>query len=157
MNWTEAILFAVLLGILFQLIQTKRKERLATSKNLTKEDLDQLAMVYEKVEDSLTQREVFLTKNLKISDLADEIKQNEKIVSRAINHYSDGNFNSLINKFRIDKAEQMILSGEYDHYTIEAIGNECGFSNKVSFYNAFKSLKGMSPKEYWSLEQSKKG
>ena len=117
--------------------------------------MNQLQAVYSKVDRLLLMDKIYLQKNLKLSDLASQINQNEKLVSRAMNHFGQGNFNFIINKYRIDLAEEMISSGEYDHYTIEAIAGECGFSNKVSFYNAFKSHIGMSPKEYWALKQPK--
>ena len=38
--------------------------------------------------------------------------------------------------------------------TIDAIAVECGFSNKVSFYKAFKKMHDVSPKEFKELQNS---
>lgn len=155
MNWTETVLLAGLVSTVYLLIKAKRKKPPAeASRNLTDVDIDQLQEVFQKVEKSMVDDKIFLRKNLKISELAEEVHQNEKMVSRAINHFSSGNFNSMINNFRVEKAEEMISSGEFEHYTIEAIADESGFANKVSFYHAFKGRFGMSPKEYWALKQS---
>ena len=96
-----------------------------------------------------------LNKNLKLSDLAAEIGHNERMVSKAINKFGSGNFNKFINTFRVDHSKNLLIGGEYDHYTIEAIAEESGFSNKVSFYNSFKSHVGMSPSEFKKTKQVK--
>ena len=86
--------------------------------------------------------------------LARELSVNERLVSRAINRFSNGNFNKFINSFRIAHSKELLTGGKFDHYTIEAIADECGFSNKVSFYNSFKSETGMSPKKFRASKQS---
>lgn len=42
----------------------------------------------------------------------------------------------------------MILSNEYNQYTITSIGLEAGFNSNASFYRAFKKECGQSPTEY---------
>lgn len=128
-----------------------------TKKNKGKindEEEKTLKDVYERVMNLLLEEKYFLTKNIKVSDMALKLNCSEKMVSNGINKYGAGNFNNLINTFRISYSKELFDSGKYDHYTIEAIAEESGFSNKVSFYNAFRSDTGMSPKQYKALKQS---
>ena len=114
---------------------------------------EQLKNIYNKTIDLLNDKKYFLNKNVKLSDLATEIGHNERLVSKAINKYGSGNFNKFINTFRVDYSKGLLIGGEFDHYTIEAIAEESGFSNKVSFYNSFKSHVGMSPTEFKKSKQ----
>ncbi|MEM9339774.1 MAG: helix-turn-helix domain-containing protein [Bacteroidota bacterium] len=116
-------------------------------------DEEVVKKTYNKIISLLVEERFFLNKNLKVSDLASKLNQNEKIISRSINRYGNGNFNAFVNSFRVEHAKELLLSGQYDHYTIEAIALESGFANKVSFYNAFKSVTGMSPKEFKAVKQ----
>lgn len=113
----------------------------------------ELKLIYNKTIELLYQNKYFLNKSVKLSNLADEIGYNERLVSKSINKYGSGNFNKFINTFRIEHSKELLTGGEFDHYTIEAIADESGFSNKVSFYNSFKSVVGMSPSEYKKAKQ----
>lgn len=119
------------------------------------DDEEELMMIFNRTIELINSEKYYLNKNLKLSDLAQELSFNERLVSRAINKFGSGNFNKFINAFRIEYSKDLLIGGKFDHYTIEAIAEECGFSNKVSFYNAFKSETGMSPTQFRSVAQSK--
>lgn len=118
-------------------------------------DDEELQEIFNRTIDLIIQEKYFLNKSLKLSDLASELSYNERQLSRSINKFSNGNFNKFINSFRIEHSKELLIGGNFDHYTIEAIADECGFSNKVSFYNAFKSETGMSPTQFRAAKQSK--
>ena len=118
------------------------------------EEEEELRLIFNKTIELITNEKYFLNKNLKLSNLANELSYNERQVSRAINKFGSGNFNKFINSFRIEYSKELLTGGNFDHYTIEAIADECGFSNKVSFYNAFKSETGMSPTQFRAVEQA---
>ena len=118
-------------------------------------EAEELRKIYSETIELICTKKYFLNKNVKLMDLASEIGHNERMVSKAINTHSAGNFNKFINTFRVDHSKNLLTGGEFDHYTIEAIAEESGFSNKVSFYNAFKSQVGMSPSEYKRSKQAK--
>ena len=155
LDWTIPAIAFTISGIF--LIWVRSKLPFFKSKKSTKEtsshDEKLLIMVYEKLVILLEDEKIYLNKNIKVSDLAAELNQNEKMISRAINKYSNGNFNMFVNSFRVAHSKEILVSGKFDHYTIEAIAEESGFANKVSFYNAFKSDTGMSPKQFRALKQ----
>lgn len=58
------------------------------------------------------------------------------------------NFNNYINKYRINDAISMLTNKRYAEMNMEEIGLIVGFSNRQSFYTAFKEITGVSPKVY---------
>jgi len=145
-------IFLVLVGIGIS-IWVNRNRPEEDTQTLSKEEKAELRLIYEKVLSRLQDDQYYLNKSLKLSDLSEEIGERERQVSKAINTFEKRNFNSLVNLYRIKHAQAIMEGGEFSFYTIEAIAEESGFSNKVSFYNAFKSEVGMSPSQYRALKQ----
>ena len=131
---------------------TKYRPKAGNEVNVV-DDEEDLKVIYNKTIDLISNERYYLNKSLKLSDLAAELSYNERQVSRSINRFSNGNFNKFINSFRIEHSKELLTGGKFDHYTIEAIAEDCGFSNKVSFYNAFKSETGMSPTQFRAVKQ----
>ncbi|MEO9869387.1 helix-turn-helix domain-containing protein [Ekhidna sp.] len=150
MNWTMIAISLTLIGIVL-IWYVKRPKKASSGK--VDIDEEELGMVYNRTIELINERKFYLNKSLKLSDLASELSYNERILSRSINKFSNGNFNKFINSFRIEYSKDLLTGGKFDHYTIEAIADESGFSNKVSFYNAFKSETGMSPTQYRASKQ----
>ena len=69
----------------------------------------------------------------------------ENTISAEISKNKVGNFNDLINSYRITKAKQLLKSSNYNDYTIDAVGLECGFNSKSTFYSAFKKVTNTTP------------
>ncbi|WP_370089861.1 helix-turn-helix domain-containing protein [Ekhidna sp.] len=151
MNWTMIAIGLTLLGI--ALIWYTKYRSLKTTENNEGDDEAELMSIFNKTIELVNTEKYYLNKSVKLSDLAKELSYNERLVSRAINKYGSGNFNKFINSFRIEHSKELLTGGKFDHYTIEAIAEECGFSNKVSFYNAFKSETGMSPTQFRAVKQ----
>ncbi|MEP1118751.1 MAG: AraC family transcriptional regulator [Ekhidna sp.] len=149
-NWTMIAISLTLIGIVL-IWYVKRPKKASSGK--VDIDEEELGMVYNRTIELINERKFYLNKSLKLSDLASELSYNERILSRSINKFSNGNFNKFINSFRIEYSKDLLTGGKFDHYTIEAIADESGFSNKVSFYNAFKSETGMSPTQYRASKQ----
>lgn len=153
------ILFAVLfsaVGVLLIFYSKRKSGKVEKSRPLKKDFNDEgLREAFNKIVDLVNTEKYFLNKNLKVSHLADELGENDRVISKAINKYGNGNFNKFINSFRVEYSKDILIGGKFDHYTIEAIAEESGFSNKVSFYNAFKSETGMSPTQFRAIKQSK--
>ncbi|MEG1544760.1 MAG: helix-turn-helix domain-containing protein [Tannerellaceae bacterium] len=83
--------------------------------------------------------------NLSLDILAKELRMNRTSLSNAINS-TDDSFNVFINKYRIKSAIR-ILSTEADQ-SIENLAIQVGFNNRKSFYNAFKTITGLSPSQF---------
>ncbi len=118
-------------------------------------ELIQLELVYQKVLGKIKDEQLYLNKSIKLSELSGELKLNDKIISKAINIYAKENFNAFVNRFRVAHAATLINSEKFSYYTIDAIAEESGFSNKVSFYKAFKRIETVSPSKYRQNAQNK--
>ena len=153
MNWIMIAISLTLIGM--ALIWYTKSRPKAVSEIDPEIEEKELRRVYNKTIELISNEKYYLNKSLKLSDLATELGSNERQVSRSINRFSHGNINKFINSFRIEYAKELLMCGQYDHYTIEAIADECGFANKVSFYNAFKSETSMSPTQFRAIKQSK--
>lgn len=120
------------------------------------ENHSHLRPVFEKVKGYVEESEIYKNQHVKLSDLAGTLSIPEKQLSQAVNECFGDNINSFINSYRIRLAEAMLVDPAYSYLTIDAIAEECGFSNKVSFYKAFKRTHHMSPKEYKEIQNSLK-
>jgi len=137
----------LILGLILFLFFKKKKN----ARILKLNQINQYEMDFYLIDEWIKKDKKYLDKNIKVQIVATNLNLSEKQVSRAINVISGCNFNLYINKLRIKEAEKMLLAAEYNHYTIDAIGELAGFSNKVSFYNAFKKVTSKSPTEYKKL------
>ncbi|MEO9477313.1 MAG: AraC family transcriptional regulator [Cyclobacteriaceae bacterium] len=114
-------------------------------------DLKLLLPIFNQIKHHIEEHETFKNPHLRLSELSEELSIPEKQISQAVNECANENISSFINSYRIKLAEQLLVDGRFSHYTIDAIAEECGFSNKVSFYKAFKKIHNLSPKEYKTL------
>ncbi len=91
---------------------------------------------------------MYRSATLTISVLAAKLGRNQRMVSAVISHCRNTNFKSYINAMRVEEAISLVAEGWLDTHTIDALATECGFTNRVSFYRAFKQQKGVSPTEF---------
>lgn len=96
------------------------------------------------------QEQPFLHKDFSLQKLADKIGANTVMTSKAINQVLNTSFSDLINEHRVHHFINLAQREEYDHLTLWAIAQDAGFGNKVSFFKAFKKIKGTTPKAFLS-------
>lgn len=58
------------------------------------------------------------------------------------------NFNTVVNRIRIDEAKRLFKDRSKSDYSVDDIGFLSGFANKQSFYTAFKKFVGCTPYIY---------
>jgi YesN/AraC family two-component response regulator len=104
--------------------------------------------IYTQIIEALDKEKLYRKQDLSIFDVADKIQINKTYISHAINKHTGSNFSNLINKYRIDESKELLLNGNFDNYTIEAIANHVGFHSKSSFNSWFKSITGKTPSSY---------
>lgn len=97
----------------------------------------------------LHEEKKYLTQNLKMIDLANELNVSEYKISRAIRyHFEAPNFNHFINSLRIEYAKSLLEQPQSQHWTILVIALESGFSSLATFNRVFKAQLGYSPNEH---------
>lgn len=110
---------------------------------------------YQKINSYIIEKQRFLDPNLSMYFLAEELHISTSHLSKLINNYSGYNFSDYINALRVEQAKELLIDSNFDHYTIIAIGLECGFNSKSTFYAAFKKFTSLTPKEYQERLQLK--
>ena len=116
---------------------------------MTQQQIDELL---EKVNSLTDRRDIISDPDLNLKTIADMAKSNTKYVSFAINKTYNKNFRTYINEKRIMEACRMLTDEEhYGHMTIQAIYEEVGYTNAVSFNRTFKKINGMTPAMYKKL------
>ncbi len=96
----------------------------------------------------MNEEQLFKNANLKSSELAKKIQLTTHQLSQLLNDNLGKNFSSFVNEYRINEAKKMLLSN--GNITLEAIGYECGFNSKSTFYTTFKKIVGKTPSQYKS-------
>lgn len=83
--------------------------------------------------------------DITLEKIANKLNTNTKYLSQIINQTYHQSFPNFINELRVKEARCMLVSKEYNHYTIEAIGQMTGFNSNSSFVMAFKRYTGLTP------------
>ncbi len=58
------------------------------------------------------------------------------------------NFRNLVNKHRIAEAKKRMADSKYANYSLESIGLDVGFGDKVAFRRAFETVEGINLEEF---------
>lgn len=99
--------------------------------------------------DFLDNTNLYLDPDFTIDELAKEIAIQKHILSRIINHDLKLNFYSLLAKYRIDYAKELILKER--NLLLDGIMAEAGFNSRITFNKYFKEFTGLTPSEYRNL------
>ena len=95
----------------------------------------------------LVQQEgLYKNPNLKVATIAKKLHVQPSQVSFLLNHHLGYGFPHFINTYRIEYAKELLHSNE--DKTFEALGYECGFNSKSTFFAAFKKITGMTPSQW---------
>ena len=125
--------------------QTKSPKESYRNSGLKEEDINR---IFEKLEDYITQNKPYLDENLNLFTLAQQIDVSTNQLSQVINQKTSSNFFNYINQYRIEAVKQKLKDPAFEHYSILAVGFDCGFRSKSSFNKIFKDLEGITPSEY---------
>ncbi|GGF30715.1 helix-turn-helix domain-containing protein [Echinicola rosea] len=101
-----------------------------------------------KLSDHIQNNTPYLNQGYNLKDLSDDLNVPLYIISSFINKEKGLNFNDFLNKYRIEYCKEKIKNGEWKNITLEALGYDCGFSNRNSFTSAFKKWVGKTPSEF---------
>jgi AraC-like DNA-binding protein len=112
---------------------------------LTQERITQIGTI---IKEHLETKKPFLQHGYSLKMLSDETHVPLHHLSAFINQYYKMNFNDLINAYRILTCVEKLLRKEWKHKKLEAIANECGFSNRNTFTTAFKKVTELNPSEF---------
>lgn len=116
---------------------------------------EKIYSIQNQIYELLEKEKTYLIPEYSITDLSNQIGVASNIISMVINSKIQLTFPELINKYRVEKAKQLLLNMKKNKSTIETIAYDCGFSNRTSFYTSFRKFTNQSPSEY--LKETEKG
>lgn len=103
---------------------------------------------FDKTKNHIINNKLYLDPLLSMEVIADELGMSKSYISKLINSYSNYNFSDFVNSLRVEQAKKFLSDNEFSQYTIVAIGLECGFNSKSTFYSAFKKFTSESPSTF---------
>lgn len=104
--------------------------------------------VLQKMDVLMNEKKIYLSEDLSLYDLAQELDINKNYLSHIINDSLDTNFYNLINSYRIEEAKKMLTDSNYENLSVEGIAQSVGFKSRSVFYPVFKKFVGETPTEY---------
>ncbi|TVR40953.1 MAG: AraC family transcriptional regulator [Cryomorphaceae bacterium] len=107
-----------------------------------------LQAIAERVTFLLKEEKVFLNPELTLRGLAEKCDEKSYLVSQAINQCLGKSFFELINSYRVEEAQRLMLDSKHDHLSLLGVGFEAGFNSKTTFNTTFKRITGMTPNEF---------
>ena len=113
------------------------------NKKISEEEAEAIAL---NLNELFKEKELHKNQHLKLSDVARELNVTPHYLSQYLNDNLGQSFSAVVNAHRINAAEEMMKKNH--HFTLEAIGYECGFKSNSAFYAAFKKIKKVTPARY---------
>lgn len=104
--------------------------------------------LFQLLTDRIRRERLFLQKDVTIRLLARQLNINEKELSKLINLHTNKNFYHYINQFRVEEFKRLLHTPKAAQLSLLGLSEEAGFNSKSTFYAAFKSFEGMTPKQY---------
>lgn len=94
---------------------------------------------------------IYTDPELNIERVSSNLEISKHQLSEILNSYMNINFQTYINKYRIEEAKQLLISET--NLTILQIAYSVGFNSKTSFNNAFKKNTDQTPTEYRKIKK----
>jgi AraC-like DNA-binding protein len=95
-------------------------------------------------------QKLYLDPELNLKTVIKLLGTNQKYLYQAMSGHSDDNFRTFLNRYRVDEAKRVIkeqvVSGNL--LNLAELYTQAGFNSTASFYRAFRSVTGLTPKEY---------
>ncbi len=136
------------IGLRASLRKTGESRRFESSNKNLPRKTNKSENTFKRIDDYINTNRRYLDSGLSLEKLGEEVQIGTSTLSKLINDNFDGNFSDYINQLRVEEAKKALLNTEFINYTIVAIGLECGFNSKSTFYTAFGKITGKTPSEF---------
>jgi AraC-like DNA-binding protein len=98
----------------------------------------------------------YLDSELNVGKVAENLKISRHELTEVLNTVVNKNFYQFVNEYRVVEVKKMLSNPRKKNISIEAIGFDCGFNSKSTFFSVFKSITGMTPAQFKELKNKKK-
>ena len=120
----------------------REKENLPARGPHMHEDIDS------KLTDLFRVEKLHLNPDLNIWDIASRLGTNRTYLSGHINRQYNVNFSMFVNRFRVEEAKEYLAGELRNLYSMEAIGEKCGFGSYNNFIRVFREFEQITPGKY---------
>ena len=107
-------------------------------------------LLYIELRETIEKEKLFLNPDLNLDHVIKLLGTNKKYLYQAISNSTSDNFRTLINRYRVNEAKEIIrrkiCAGE--SLMIPDVFELSGFNSEVSFYRSFHLVTGLTPKEF---------
>ncbi|MDD4747474.1 MAG: helix-turn-helix domain-containing protein [Salinivirgaceae bacterium] len=143
--------------ILYEKIQNAQQAEIKIEKTLEQAPENTLSkeqLLFRSLNKLLTQKQLFINPKLGRKELADAIGTNVTYLADAIKECAHGmTVSEYLNRVRLIYAGNVLV--ENPDLPVDAVGDDCGFTSRSTFYRLFRDYYGMSPAEFRSISKEK--
>ncbi len=100
----------------------------------------------QRIQQLMDAERLYQRSDLKVSDLASALGVSARTVSDSIKSVNGCSFSYFVNKYRINYAQQLMR--QQPDIKMTEVYIKSGFANETSFYRTFKTMTGLTPKEW---------
>ncbi len=148
----SALLFIIFVLSFYGLRQQVLPKQLLVEKSQTPYKNSTLSLqakqkIQQKIIAYFENEKAYLNPDLNMDVLSSALKTPKYQITEVLNTEIGKSFFQFVNSYRVE-AVKVMLTDPNNYFSIEAIGYECGFTSKSSFYTVFKSVTGETPVEY---------
>jgi len=129
-------------------IEDLEEEERKTSKIGKRTISDTPSKMKQKLELLMDEKHIYLTKDLRLSSVCKELNTNRTYLSQVLNDELNENFNSYVNKYRVNHAILLLRDKEWQNYSLDKFAELSGFGSTISMIRAFKQTTGKTPSEF---------
>ncbi|MCR4995152.1 MAG: helix-turn-helix domain-containing protein [Bacteroidales bacterium] len=147
--WLWILLPAGLLAVVavYMISKRRRTKPATTGEDLTesgKQIQDEELM--QRLCEAIEHERLFIRQHLRLTDIAVDLGVSTTTLSNCISRQRHCTFTQLITEYRVRHAQQLLRQNP--EMKIYSIYNESGFTSESTFFRCFKSVTGLSPKEW---------
>ncbi|GAB3720743.1 helix-turn-helix domain-containing protein [Spirosoma lituiforme] len=129
-------------------VQFKNDAVADLSHNPAKPVIDVKPEHIERIRRAMDTDKLYLNPTLTLTELAQHVDLNAKVVSQVINAGIGQSFNDFVNAYRVNEVKQRLHSNDLTRLTLLGIALESGFNSKTTFNRIFRQHTGQSPSEF---------
>jgi AraC-like DNA-binding protein len=123
-------------------------QQLPITRSLALNTNDPMLVLSEKIIHYMENEKPYIAFDFSIASLAFHFKVPQHHISYCINTILQSSFYKLRGEYRVKYAIQLLKEDTKMSLTMEAIGEQAGFSTRSNFYKTFKEFMGVTPLEY---------
>jgi AraC-like DNA-binding protein len=151
-SWLWVIIVVFILIATFVFLRLRKSRRFRMEPEMVDEPSSVVVdtQLMQRITVLMEENQLFKVSDLKVSDIANELRTNARYVSDCIKNSTNYSFTQYVNSYRIQHAQQIMR--DFPEQKISTVFLDSGFTNETTFFRAFKAITGMTPKDWKNLQ-----